>query len=58
MGEPIRFVARHSAPDTAAYARAAASASTSPTTSGITAISQILSMSGAVSTVPAPNEGL
>ena len=54
MVEPMRSVARHSAPDTAAYARAAASASPSATTSGITTISQIRSMSGAESPVHRP----
>ena len=56
--EPIRFAARHSAPDTAAYARAAASASPSATTSGITTISQIRSMSGAESPVPVLSRGV
>ena len=50
--EPMRSAARRSGPDTAASVRAAASASTLASTSGITMISRTRSMSGAESPVP------
>ena len=53
--EPMRSAARRSGP--AAYVHAAASASRLATTSGITTISQIRSMSGAESPVPARDRG-
>jgi hypothetical protein len=57
MVEPMRSAARRSGPDTAVSVRAAASASTLATTSGITTISQTRSMSGAESPVPARDRG-
>jgi hypothetical protein len=55
-GRADRCVERHSGPDTAEYACAAASASTLATTSGTT-ISQIRFMSGAENPAPALSRG-